>query len=197
MMGNASPARCMPLPRRAGPQPKLRGIMAKTARCVECGNFFDSGGEFGFVCAMCGCVNRKNEVRKLETSEVCEVTLLRTGPCLYLAEKDSDCELGGLAKKFPVVLGHCDLCMDALGDCVLLSCGHGGVCERCATSLLTLSSTSNQCPVCRAEIAAILRILALYEDCAKTVQVKCVSARPAQGQAPSVPTLSRKKKANL
>ena len=154
-------------------------VMVQTVRCRACGNFHECETS-DFACGFCGFVNRKKEV---ETSEVCQVNLFRTSVCMYA-------ETGEFGEKnFPIEIGNCNLCMDALGDCVLLSCGHGGFCQSCAGSV---AGNFKQCPVCRSEISKIFRVLHLRPDCATTVEIPVVKIA---GDFRSVPKVPKKKKA--
>jgi len=46
----------------------------------------------------------------------------------------------------------CTICFDKAASCVILSCGHGGLCEDCADSLLL---KSQKCHICRNKITSI------------------------------------------
>ena len=50
---------------------------------------------------------------------------------------------------------ECCICYMALPDGVMLDCGHGGVCYKCACQVL---STSRSCHLCRNTIISVLQI---------------------------------------
>ena len=52
----------------------------------------------------------------------------------------------------------CVICMDALGDHVLLPCGHGVYCNACAQKLLARESLARMCPMCRAALTAVVQV---------------------------------------
>ena len=150
-------------------------VMVKTVRCRACGNFHESETS-EFACVFCGYVNRRKDV---ETAEVCQVHLFRAGPCMY----SETGEFG--EKKFPIELGNCNLCMDSLGDCVLLNCGHGGLCEACAGSV---AGNFKHCPVCRSEISKVFRLVHLRPDCATTVEIPMSKFSSCIRPVPKVPS---------
>jgi LSD1 subclass zinc finger protein len=154
----------------------------EAVQCGFCRKFLEFSGSREFVCAFCGRVNRKLEDRMCETSEVFEVQLVRTGPCMFK-------EGQGLAEKvFPIDLMSCALCMDEMGDCVFLSCGHGGFCESCAKSVII---NFKQCSVCRSEISKVVRVIALAPSTATALEV-CVKAESCV-RLPRVPSAKSKK----
>jgi len=50
----------------------------------------------------------------------------------------------------------CIICCDALPTCVLLSCGHGGFCRRCAN--IVFVRPPNECPTCRQKIEQVVEL---------------------------------------
>ena len=52
-------------------------------------------------------------------------------------------------------LPNCNLCFDLSPDAVLLECGHGGICFRCAKKLLKFKKN---CPLCREEVQLVVKI---------------------------------------
>lgn len=50
----------------------------------------------------------------------------------------------------------CTICYDAPPTCVLLECGHGGYCWRCAH--IMFMKPPNECPVCRRRIDLVVEI---------------------------------------
>lgn len=50
----------------------------------------------------------------------------------------------------------CVICYDGAATCVLLECGHGGFCRRCAYLLFV--RPPNECPTCRAVIEQVVEV---------------------------------------
>ena len=59
---------------------------------------------------------------------------------------------------------ECVICYDALGDHVMVPCGHGGYCGRCAKGMCTGraaphdATAGHLCPVCRAPVEKVVRV---------------------------------------
>ncbi|GIL97211.1 hypothetical protein Vretimale_2952 [Volvox reticuliferus] len=67
------------------------------------------------------------------------------------AESDADSDETG-----PDPENACVICFDGTATCVLLECGHGGFCRRCA--FLQFVRPPNKCPMCRAPIDQVVEI---------------------------------------
>ena len=58
----------------------------------------------------------------------------------------------------------CVICCDALGDHVMVPCGHGGYCGRCARDMCTGRAAPHDpaaghlCPVCRAPVKKVVKV---------------------------------------
>jgi hypothetical protein len=50
----------------------------------------------------------------------------------------------------------CLICYDNRATCVLLECGHGGFCRKCAYMMFV--RPPNECPTCRQRIEQVLEI---------------------------------------
>lgn len=57
--------------------------------------------------------------------------------------------------------GLCTICYDQQATCVLMECGHGGYCWRCAHVLF--ARPPSECPVCRQPIMQVRHRLLVYE----------------------------------
>lgn len=49
----------------------------------------------------------------------------------------------------------CLLCMDGTPNCVIMECGHGGICEKCSKKII---KNKSGCPMCRKDTSLILKI---------------------------------------
>ena len=64
----------------------------------------------------------------------------------------------------PVDDKECVICYDAIGDHVMMPCGHGGYCGRCASDMCTGRSAPHDpaaghvCPVCREPVEEVVRV---------------------------------------
>jgi hypothetical protein len=56
--------------------------------------------------------------------------------------------------------GLCTICYDNQATCVLMECGHGGYCWRCAHVLF--ARPPSECPVCRQKI---MQVCSTYREC--------------------------------
>ena len=63
----------------------------------------------------------------------------------------------------------CIICYDGEATCVLLECGHSGLCKKCAQRLWL--RPPNECPSCRAPIKMVLEIQHTPEIGAETLVV--------------------------
>lgn len=52
----------------------------------------------------------------------------------------------------------CVICFEREGDHVLVPCGHGGYCHKCAHTLHTHPAASRLCPICRAGLSAVVKV---------------------------------------
>jgi hypothetical protein len=70
--------------------------------------------------------------------------------------------------------GLCTICYDRPATCVLLECGHGGYCWRCAHVLY--ARPPNECPVCRQRIEQVVEMADPSASIGHLAQVKDTSA---------------------
>jgi len=84
-------------------------------------------------------------------------------------------------------LPQCNVCMDGVGDMVLLPCAHGAICEACAKHIAqNMSVGGAHCPRCREPISRLVRISEMYLDMAKGVPV-VVNTGQVKKTPPKVP----------
>ena len=57
----------------------------------------------------------------------------------------------------------CYLCMDRAADAVLVECGHGGLCVKCADTLWRQGEDGRCCPLCRHRFIGVMRIVSETE----------------------------------
>jgi Zinc finger, C3HC4 type (RING finger) len=88
-----------------------------------------------------------------------------------------------------IELGACIICMAHLGDCVLLTCGHGSLCIKCAKQVYAL----NSCPSCRSGISKLVRIIKLYKNRVEGYPIQSTDA-PVQQVIPRVKRITNSKK---
>jgi Zinc finger, C3HC4 type (RING finger) len=81
--------------------------------------------------------------------------------------------------------GLCTICYDAAATCVLMDCGHGGYCWRCAHLLFV--RPPGECPVCRAPVQQVLELDSAV-PIGSTARVKWPGPRsgPPDGSSPAV-----------
>lgn len=73
----------------------------------------------------------------------------------------------------------CVVCLDAVGDMVLLPCSHGSVCEECVTRIVqNRASGGAHCPHCRGNIQTLVKIHEVSGNVARGVEVRIPMARP-------------------
>ena len=59
---------------------------------------------------------------------------------------------------------ECVVCLNVVGDHVMMPCGHGGYCRRCARRMCTGRAAPHDpaaghvCPVCRAPVEKVTRV---------------------------------------
>ena len=58
-------------------------------------------------------------------------------------------------------MGQCFICCEAQATVVVLNCGHGGMCLKCAQKLW---SKEHRCPICRGEYVDMAHILAVSDE---------------------------------
>ena len=166
--------------------------------CVGCGltNPPDQANPFGFICRACKTINRVGKGRVIDQSVLSEncnfqgfvmrplspsVFYVQAGPLLA---KHANLEISSL----PI----CSVCMDGSGDCVLIGCGHGGICENCA---IYLYQVFGKCPVCRGDTDGIVSLLVVGPGIAHGIILER-QARKFSDQIPKVPVGKKKKSIN-
>ena len=141
----------------------LRGDREFT--CVACGEVQKAkAGAAAFVCRSCHVVNRVGDSRSpLVGGNEGSVTLRRMGSGVFQQVSDS---LGGSllagngGDKGGFNIPSCGVCLDGVGDCVLLPCCHGGFCEDCARHIAGNAAVGGAvCPRCRRGIEGVYRIV--------------------------------------
>jgi hypothetical protein len=65
--------------------------------------------------------------------------------------------------------GLCTICFDQPATCVLMECGHGGYCWRCAHVLF--ARPPSECPICRQSIMQVRALRRLRLGGLSTVQL--------------------------
>lgn len=138
-----------------------------------------------FVCSACRCVNRiryseATQERRMSfiDCDVGETKMLPNTPTLFQLGDASGADKGTI----PV----CSVCLDGIGDMVLDTCNHGGICEECSRHIALNKAVGGcHCPKCRTEITHILRIGELHDDFAKVREVEL--PKHANSSPPLVP----------
>jgi hypothetical protein len=71
---------------------------------------------------------------------------------------------------------ECVICYDGVGDHVMLPCGHGGFCGKCAEGICTGCASSavraHACPVCRVPIDSVVKV-SLGTDIGECSSAEC------------------------
>eukprot|EP00450_Noctiluca_scintillans_P004671 CAMPEP_0194496660 /NCGR_PEP_ID=MMETSP0253-20130528/13859_1 /TAXON_ID=2966 /ORGANISM="Noctiluca scintillans" /LENGTH=291 /DNA_ID=CAMNT_0039338085 /DNA_START=116 /DNA_END=988 /DNA_ORIENTATION=- len=72
-----------------------------------------------------------------------------------------------------VGLPMCVVCLDAIGNVVLLPCAHGGICEGCATKIAqNHRAGGGKCPHCRTSIDTLVNLKEINGDVATGVEIR-------------------------
>lgn len=176
-------------------------------RIVECGNcrtpqYVSAHGRI-FICCGCHCANRIpldagraeelvipegplkkfefkkggenywQEVSQEELEDGVELALTPSRPQRALevdVETASNAENG---------LPQCVVCLDEIGNMVLLPCAHGGVCEECTTRIVQNRAFGGaHCPHCRSAISTIVKLEEVEGAMAKGIELRIPMARP-------------------
>lgn len=76
-------------------------------------------------------------------------------------------------------LPQCVVCLDEIGNMVLLPCAHGGVCEECTTRIVQNRAFGGaHCPHCRSAISTIVKLEEVEGAMAKGIELRIPMARP-------------------
>eukprot|EP00435_Cladocopium_sp_Y103_P052509 s916_g16.t1 len=76
-------------------------------------------------------------------------------------------------------LPQCVVCLDEIGNMVLLPCAHGGVCEECTTRIVQNRAFGGaHCPHCRSAISTIVKLEEVEGEMAKGIELRIPMARP-------------------
>lgn len=107
------------------------------------------------------------------TQSVSQDNMVKPGT---LGRQASDTESNTSSKQG--VLPQCVVCLDAMGNIVLLPCAHGSVCEECATKIVQNGASGGvHCPHCRSNIDIVVKIVEVDGDVAKGEEVRIPMAR--------------------
>ena len=138
-----------------------------------------------FVCSSCHCVNRvyyseTTQQRRMSyvDCDISEATIIPNTPALF--------QLGDVTNSKNSSIPICSVCLDGVGDMILDTCQHGGICEECARHIaMNKAVGGSHCPKCRTDITQILRIGELHSEFAKVRHI--VLPGPADNAPPRVP----------
>ena len=85
----------------------------------------------------------------------------------------------------------CFVCLDQGHGAVLMECGHGGLCVQCASTLWARGVACRRCPMCRAEIAAVMRVVSRTPRWTYVEPLHFSSTRYSEGKDSELPNHSR------
>lgn len=162
--------------------PRLLDEIKKTSESVECGwcqflQFAPKSASI-FICYHCHCMNKIPEISrfripdeekdfyqyefsiiqsnyfKLEDKKLCNDWQVR--PSIYGDPENTEMRV--------VEFDWCDVCMDHPGNMILLPCGHGGLCDLCATKIVQDWNVTSKCPHCRTDIETLIKLEDMSDD---------------------------------
>lgn len=99
------------------------------------------------------CIEKHQAEERIKTKS-CEILLTEEG---NEEEKDS----------WPIEK-ECLICLDLLCNVIIIPCGHGGICKRCAKKL---AKTKKPCHICRGKIEKIMKVRVIKSKPARVEQI--------------------------
>jgi len=131
-----------------------------------------------FICQQCRAVNRIGDFGASALPPGPEV-LRRMASGIFQASNDAQAAAAAIEPP-STEIRSCSVCLDGVGDCVFMSCAHGGFCEACARHIAGNAAVGGaHCPRCRRAIERVLRITQVTGG----VIVKAVDLRVQLGEA--------------
>ena len=176
------------IPGRKVPSAKLPILHAEPEKvtekkfpaCASCGSLLILSNS-AITCTACNRVNRifsgNSSVLEIPNPPV---PLFRISPHVFSVTTQ------GEERDFDLEISNCSVCMESGGDCVLLTCGHGGFCEPCA---LRIQGKFGCCSTCRVAITSVLRLVEIFRSTATAAVLDLPDTPPVK-----VPKVSSKKK---
>jgi hypothetical protein len=161
--------------------------------CVACGEVQKiKANAIVFVCRSCQVVNRIGDSQIPLAADADGLTLRRIDSGIFQQVSDSlgGSLLGGNGGLGTFSIPSCAVCLDGVGDCVLLPCCHGGFCEDCARHIAGNAAVGGAvCPRCRRGIEVVYRIVRMLRGgLVKVVPLKDLAIGGKSGrQPPKVP----------
>ena len=171
------------------PRPTIEEVSDVCLRCGRCGaSLTIPQRAIVFVCSSCRCVNRvifdeRNNQRRTSIIDcnVGEAVKIPNTPSLFQLGDSATTE-GDVRSAIPV----CSVCLDGVGDMILETCSHGGICEDCSRHIaLNKAVGGSHCPKCRQDITQVLRIGEVQEDYVRAKLVELPEL--PQNNPPKVP----------